>query len=355
MANKVNKDGVKIRRFKYLPERFQLNEISIPEASRSMSGKFKIILMSISFFISTFFECAKKKPDILHGHWAYPSGFIAFLISKIFRIKFIVTIHGSDIVLLKKFRFIQKIIVFSMNKSHMVVANSSYANDELKKIGVLDQKICNIRVPPDFVEPEKDLQVLEKFKKKFTDSSSSIVLFVGRLVEVKGVEYLIKSLHEIKNSKIHLIIVGGGPLEVQLKNLTKSLELERKVSFFGNANSDDLGLLHGISDVLVCPSIIYSPGATEGLPMIIPEAMKSGLPVIASSVGGIVDVVKHEVNGLLVKQKDLFSIANAIERVVSDTNLKKQLVENSKISVKEFEPSIIVQKYLEVYKNMLEN
>jgi len=242
-----------------------------------------------------------------------------------------------------------------MNKSHVIIASSSYAKDELKKMGVLDQKICITRVPPNFIEPETNIEVLEKFKKKFTDLSSPIVLFVGRLVEVKGVEYLIRSLPETKNPEIHLIIVGKGPLEVQLKNLTKSLELESKITFFGNANSEDLELLHGISDVLVCPSIIYSSGATEGLPMVIPEAMMSGLPVIASSVGGITDVVKHEVNGLLVKEKDPYSIAKAIERILSDENLKKRLIENSKISVKEFEPSSIAQKYLKVYQNMIEN
>ncbi len=347
------RDGVKIRRFRYLPERLQLNETSIPEASKTLSGKFKIIIISISFFIFTFFECLKEKPDILHGHWAYPGGFIAFLISKIFRKKFIVTIHGSDIALLKKFGMIKKFVVFSMNKSHMVIANSSYTKDELKKMGVFDKKICIIRVPPDFVEPETDEKVLEKFKNFFTDLSSPIVLFVGRLVEVKGIEYLIKTFSEIKNPKIHLIIVGAGPLEVQLKNLTKSLELERKITFFGNANSEELGLLHGIGDVLVCPSIIYSRGATEGLALVIPEAMKSGLPVIGSSVGGITDVIKHEVNGLLVEEKNPKALANAIERIISDEELREKIIENSQETVKEFSPRTIAEKYCELYKNCL--
>ena len=347
------RDGVKIRRFRYLPERLQLNETSIPEASKTLSGKFKIVMISTTFFIFTFFKCLKEKPDILHGHWAYPGGFIAFLISKIFRKKFIVTIHGSDLALLNKFGMIRKLVVFSMNKSHMVIANSSYAKDELIKMGVFDEKICIIRVPPDFVEPETDEKVLEKFKKNFTDLSSSIVLFVGRLVEVKGIEYLIKTFSEMKNPKIHLIIVGDGPLEVQLKNLTKSLELERKITFFGNANSKELGLLHGIGDVLVCPSIIYSRGATEGLPMVIPEAMKSGLPVIGSSVGGITDVIKNKVNGLLVEEKNPKALANAIERIISDEELRKKIIENSQETVKEFSPRTIGEKYCELYKNCL--
>jgi glycosyltransferase involved in cell wall biosynthesis len=211
------RDGVKIRRFKYLPERFELNETSIPEASRSASGKFKIIIMSISFFIFTFSECIKQKPDILHAHWAFPSGYIAFLLSRIFRKKFIVTIHGSDIALLKKYTLIKKFVIPNLNKSSQIIANSEYAKKELITMGINENKIIKIRVPPDFVEHEKDPKILEKFREKFTDSSTKIILFVGRLVEVKGVEYLIKALPEIKNVNIHLIIAGDGPLKNKLQ------------------------------------------------------------------------------------------------------------------------------------------
>jgi len=344
------RDGVKIRRFKYLPERFELNETTIPEASKTTSGKFKIIIMSISFFIFTFFECLKEKPDILHGHWAYPSGYIAFLVSKIFRRKCIITIHGSDIPLLKKYTLIKKFVIPSLNKSSQIIANSEYAKKELIKMGINENKIIKIRVPPDFVEHEKDPNILEKFREKFTDSSTKIILFVGRLVEVKGVEYLIKSLSEIKNVNIHLIIVGDGPLKNKLQMLTKSLDLQDKVTFFGTADKNELGLLHQISGVIVCPSIIYDLGATEGLPMVIPEAMESGLPIIASSVGGIVDVVKNEETGLLVSQKNPKELAKAIERILLDGDLSGKIIENAKNLLREFLPENIVQKYIQVFK-----
>jgi len=346
------RDGVIIRRFRYLPERFQLNELTLPEVSSSKIGGMKIFFLVCGFFIFTFSECIKQKPDILHGHWAFPGGYIAFLISKIFRKKFIVTIHGSDIPLLKKYTLIKKIVIPSLNKSSQIIANSEYARKELVKMGINENKIIKIRVPPDFVEHEKDPKILEKFREKFTNSSTKIILFIGRLVEVKGVEYLIKALPEIKNVNIHLIITGDGTLKNKLQMLTKSLDLQDKVTFFGTADKNELGLLHQVSDVLVCPSIIFESGATEGLPMVIPEAMESGLPIIASSVGGIVDVIKNEETGLLVSQKDPKSLVNAIERVLLDENLKKKLIENTKNTLREFLPKTIAKKYFEVFQKL---
>jgi len=350
LPTKESRNGVFIRRFRYLPEKYQLNELTLPEVSGSKTGSLKIFFMVCGFFIFTFIECLKNKPNILHGHWAFPSGYIAYLISKIFRKKFVVTIHGSDIPLLKKHTQIKKNVISGLNKSSQIIANSEYAKNELVKMGINEDKIIIIRVPPDFVEHENDPKVLEKFRENFTDSSSKIILFIGRLVEVKGAEYLIKALLELKNVKVHLIIAGDGTLKSKLQTLANSLNIQEKVTFFGTADKKELGLLHEVSDVLVCPSIVYESGATEGLPMVIPEAMESGLPVIASSVGGIVDVVKNEISGLLVNQKDPKSIAKAIEKILLDSDLEKKIIENSKITLKEFLPENIAQKYIDLFK-----
>jgi len=208
---------------------------------------------------------------------------------------------------------------------------------------------------PNFVKHISDDEELHKFRKKFTDDNSKIILFVGRLVERKGVEYLIKSLPEIKTLKFHLIIAGEGWLFEDLKKLTNSLGLQDKVTFFRGPSDEELGKLHDISDVFVCPSIVDSKGETEGLGLVIPEAMESGLPVIATSVGGIVDIVKNEENGLLVEQKDPKSIAHAIDRIISDRELKKRIIQNSKNTVNEFLPKKIAQKYLEVFQRIIKN
>ena len=346
-------DGVLIRRFKYLPQDYEFNYSSIPdEISKSKIGNLKLILMVIAFFTFTFYECIKEKPDVFHAHWSFPGGVIAFIMSKIFRRKFVVTIHGGEIPLLKKFKLIRRIVVFALNRAVIVCANSNYSRNEFLKMGVKENKIIRLNVPPNFVLHSSDQQILESFRSKFADPSKKIVLFCGRLVERKGVEYLIKAITEIKMNNVHLIIVGGGELANELHELTKSLKLENKVTFYGRASDEELGWFHDISDIFICPSIVDSKGITEYLGLVIPEAMESGLPVIATSVGGIVDIITNEVNGLLVPQKDPVAIARAIERIILDKELEKKIVENSKVTVTEFSPKNIAQKYFDIFRRL---
>jgi glycosyltransferase involved in cell wall biosynthesis len=220
-------------------------------------------------------------------------------------------------------------------------------------MGVKSDKIIKIYAPTEFVIHTSNVEILDKFRKRFTDQSQKIILFVGRLIELKGSEYLIRSLLEIKKFKVHLVIVGYGVLLDQLQNLTKSLGLENVVTFFGGANREELGLLHDISDVFVCPSIVDSSGTTESLGLVIPEAMESGLPVIGTAVGGIVEIIEHEVNGLLVEQKDPKAIAKAIEQILSDKEFEKKIIEKSKETVKEFSPEIIAKKYFDIIQNLV--
>ena len=88
-------DDIIIKRFRYLPEKYQINSLTIPEAIKSKMGMFKTIIMTSVFFLFALKECIKEKPDILHGHWSFPSGYIAYILAKLFRKKSIVTIHGK--------------------------------------------------------------------------------------------------------------------------------------------------------------------------------------------------------------------------------------------------------------------
>jgi len=347
-------DSVLIRRFKFLPEKHELNYSSIPdEIRRTKFGYFKVMIMCLTFFWVTFFECLREKPDIIHAHWAFPCGVIAYFMSFFFHSKFIVTIHGGEIPFVKKFKLLKRIVVTALNKSVLVCANSNYSKNEYVKMGVNPDKIITLFVPASFVKHSHNLSSVKIFREKYADTSEKIVLFCGRLVERKGVEYLIKAIKELSINNVHLIIVGGGEMLEKLQSLTNSLGLDDKISFAGRASDEELGIFHDISNVFVCPSIIDSQGNTEYLGLVIPEAMESKLPVIASSVGGIVDIIKNEENGLLVHQKDPSSLARAIERIISDEKFRMKLVENSKKTVNEFSSTIIGKKYYEIFQNCL--
>jgi len=357
-SEKLNEvvDGVKIIRFKYSPENFEINSSAISdEVSKSRIGLFKVFLMTWGFFLTSFFECLKEKPDVLHAHWAFPAGYVAHILSKIFRKKIVVTIHGGELPLLRKFNFLRKFVINGLNNSSVVIANSNYTKKELMSMGVKEKKIIVEKVTPNFLKHSENKKSLVEFRRKFVEPDQQIILFFGRLVERKGVEYLIRALNEMETKNVHLIIAGDGELFEKLRILTKQLQLDSKVTFFGRATDQELASLQEISDIFVCPSIVDSRGMTEYLGLVIPEAMEAGLPVIATSVGGIVDTVKNEVNGLLVEQKNPKAIANAIEKLVSDDDLKKKMIENSKETVKEFSPTVIAQSYFNIFQSLLKN
>ena len=346
-------ESVLIRRFKYLPESYELSDRSIPdEIKLSKIGKVKVALMIGIFFIFTYIECLKEKPDIIHGHWAFPGGYIAYIVSKLVGSKCVISIHGGETPLLKKSKFILKKTINSLNKSDAVIVNSDYTKLEYKNLGVKDNKMIKINPAPNFVQHTQDTEQLEKFRRKFVNDDVKIVLFVGRLVERKGVEYLIKAIPKIKTS-VHIIIAGDGWLLHDLKKLVTSFGLENKVSFFGPPSNEEIGHLHDISNVFVVPSIIDAMGETEGLGLVIPEAMESGLPVIATAVGGIVNIIKNNENGILIPQKDSEAIAEAVDKILSNKELRNKLVTNSKNTVEEFLPSLIAKEHLEIFANCL--
>ena len=346
-------DGVLIKTFKYLPGRFAIKLSIQQEINKSKFGIIKALFMVAGFFIYTFFESIKEKPDLFLAHWAFPTGYIAYKMSRIFKKKCVIQIHGSEVTQTKNSKLLQKLLIPAMNNSTLIIANSDYTKNEFVKLGVKEEKFVKIGNPPNYVKHTADSEFLKTFRKKFADDSSKILLFVGNLIELKGAEYAIRSLSFIKDHKVHLIIAGAGMLESKLKELTKSLGLGSIVTFFGLARSQDMGWLYDISDVFVCPPIIDSKGFTENLCKTIPEAMESGLPVVATNVGGLSEVVQNEKTGLLVEQKDSQAIAKAVDRILSDNILRNTLVSNSKSIVDEFSLESLEQKYVNSIKKIL--
>jgi len=272
----LKSDDVHIRSFRYLPEKYQINSQSIPDEIKSLKGKLKVIIMMTGFFVYAFNLCLRDQDYLLHGHWAFPSGYISYVMSRLFKKKFIVTVHGSDIPLVEKFSFLKKSVVNSLNKASYVIVGNEFLKEKLIGWGVTKQKIVIIKPIPNFVEHQSDEKILINFKKQFTDPKNKIILFVGKLTEVKGIEYLISSIPALTINNIHLIIVGEGILLEKLKKLVQKLNVEEKITFFGPADRKQLGLLYDISDVFVMPSIVTKNGSTEGTGLVIPEAMKSG-------------------------------------------------------------------------------
>ncbi len=160
---------------------------------------------------------------------------------------------------------------------------------------------------------------------KNIDIKNIKVLYVGYLRHEKGLEYLIDSLNILlkKKYKINLTIVGDGEKRKELEALVNLKGLNNHVKFTGHIPlGDKLLSLYRVSDIFVLPSI------SEGTPRVLLEAMCSGVPVIATNVGGIPFTIDDGENGLLVHSKDSVAIAEAISRLIVDEKLRRKLIDN---------------------------
>jgi glycosyltransferase involved in cell wall biosynthesis len=145
------------------------------------------------------------------------------------------------------------------------------------------------------------------------------LLFVGRLVKRKGVNVLLNAVKLLEGDRrLHLRIVGGGPELGELQQLATALGITDKVTFDGVVTNERIAELFRQCDALVLPAIVTETGDTEGLGVVLIEAMGYGKPVIASAAGGIVDIVKDNDTGLLVPPGDAAALASAIRRAMDD-------------------------------------
>jgi len=183
----------------------------------------------------------------------------------------------------------------------------------------------------------------------------NLVLFVGRLVERKGVGYLIESIRILtQRMNVELVVVGEGPERQNLESQVRESRLQDRVSFAGRVGEKELDLYYRSCSAFVLPAVVDSKGDTEGLGVVLIEALSYGRPVIASNVGGIIDVVEDGRTGLLVPEKDPEALALALEKVLSDRRFAEQLVRNGLYHVqKNFAWSPIIDALLSLYSSLV--
>ena len=177
-----------------------------------------------------------------------------------------------------------------------------------------------------------------------------MVLFVGRLVPQKGVEYLIRAVPRISGRfpQAKFVIVGEGWMRSHLEWLADKSGQRRRINFTGFISDQDLVALTKSADVLVVPSV-YEPFGIVAL-----EGMAAGVPVVASRVGGLAEILEHDKTGVFVYSRNPYSIAWGVERVLSDPGYKDWLVKNAHETVrKRFSWEAIARQTVDVYKKVL--
>jgi glycosyltransferase involved in cell wall biosynthesis len=281
----------------------------IPKIGRSLYG---------FLFLASIFKHVRRSRDefnfnCIFALWAYPDGFASVLIAKILKKPILIQILGSDINHYVDYYLRRKMIYYTLKNSDAVTAVSNALKKRVIDIGIPEEKVTfNPNgvdtakfYPSDKYETQKRLNLPQK---------KYIILFVGNLVSVKGISYLLEALHIIKNDfdkNILLIIIGDGILKNNLENQVKRLELIENVEFKGVRPHNEIPFWMNASDLLCLPSL------NEGMPNVVLEALACGKPVVATNVGGIPEIIQNEKNGILVKPCDPEQLADAISKVLT--------------------------------------
>jgi colanic acid/amylovoran biosynthesis glycosyltransferase len=294
-------------------------------------------IFALAFFL-------KKEFDVIHCHFG-PNGNLGAVLKQIgIKSKLIATFHGYDLRLgLKKG---QKIYRRLFKWADCIIANSHYSHEILKNLGANEKKLV---ILPCGIDLNKypfrwKSQPIESPKER-------IIVSVARLVEIKGLQYGIQAIHELqkrfKKVPFKYFIIGGGPLEPNLKELVNDLNLNNIVFFLGPLEQDKVNMNLQKAQIFLLPSLMEMLGVA---PM---EAQAAGLPVVATSVGALSEVVLDGKSGYLVPPKDVNAISERLEYLLQNPNIWPQMGrEGRKHIEKNYNISTINNKLSDIYKNI---
>jgi glycosyltransferase involved in cell wall biosynthesis len=291
-------------------------------------------------------HCRRHRYDVIHVHWPMPLALLGWAAQQGGgqRVPLVSTFYGVELRWVKgSLRALKWLVRWAARRSDRVVAISTYTAAELRELA--DVPIEVIPYTTSLPEPP----ALPR-----TGGGVATVLFVGRLVERKGVPVLIEAMSLLPGGgSVRLEIVGEGPERPTLEAAAQRLGIADRIEFRGKVSSAELQAAYARASAFVLPSIFDARGDTEGLGVVALEAMNYGTPVVASRIGGIPDIVEDGVTGVLVPPGDAAALAAALRRVLDEPGLARKLGEAGRRRLHEqFSWEAITARWEAVYASL---
>lgn len=272
--------------------------------------------------------------------WGHGYDFPALLLlSYVLPVQYFIYLHGDDVLCPLRNPVLRSLFELTLRRSHGVVCNSSFTRDYLKAHFKFDTPthIVNPTVRPEKfgIDSNFDAAALRDQVRKahHIPETAVVILSVGRLVPRKGFDRIVENLSLLvaKGVDVHYLACGRGPMAEELKTMAHRLGVENRVHFAGFVPDNQLASYYAACDVFAMITFFDSKAASiEGFGIVYVEAGYFGKPVVAARVGGVVDAVQHEENGLLVNPDSADDIFAAFHRLCLDRPLREQLGQKGK-------------------------
>lgn len=344
-------EGVRVHRFRYAPRPWETltHDQTAPDRIREKPWFLGLVPGYVAAGSRAAARVARDGGfDVLHAFWPIPQGLLGLYAKSRTGLPLVSTFFGVELTWMERqFPFLAPLLRRIVRGSDAVTAISSYTAGRLAaQVPGVDAAIIPFGAAVD--APAQPPPYTYDGARPFE------FLFVGRLVERKGVHLLLDALASLPTERrVVLNVVGDGPDRAKLEEQARRLGLGERAVFHGFVTKDELQRHLETCDAFVLPAVVDAKGDTEGLGVVLIEAMSYARPVIASAAGGIVDIVQDGRNGFLVPPGDAPALAEAIGRMMDDPAAALELGLNGREDVEaNFSWDVIADRLAEIYRRV---
>jgi glycosyltransferase involved in cell wall biosynthesis len=327
---------IDVRRFRYAPRGLErlTHEETVPDRLGRSPLYAGLLPLYMAGGILGSLRLGRQRPDVVHVHWPVPHAVFgaAARIASGGRTAMVCTYYSVEIRWIeRRMSWLRPLLSWSVRSADGVTAISTETASRLPKRAERDVSIVPFASALEAPNWEGRRTTLD-----LTAAEPLQLLFVGRLVERKGVEHLVEALSLVRRRRAaKLTLVGEGEWRSVIERAAERLELEEHVTFAGHVSEEKLREHYESCDIFVLPAVVDSKGDTEGLGVVLLEALGFERPVVASAVGGITDIVIPERTGWLTRPGDAPDLARTIEAIADDPERARHVARQGRRFVEE--------------------
>lgn len=337
--------GVEVVRFRYWFDRWERLAYEGGILAAFKTRRWTALLLPF-FLLAELVEAVRllrREPVcLIHAHWLLPQGLLAFMARWLAgrRVPILCTSHGGDLFALRD-RFSVALKRWVLGRTDGLTVVSHAMKEEAAR---LCRRLPVVEVIPMGID----------FRGSFTPGSgpperpTKSILFVGRLVEKKGLRFLLEAFAQIADERPEWVlqIVGAGPLRSELERLAARLRITVRIRFLGGLEHRRLPDLYRRAGIAVFPFVVGADGDREGFGLVVAEALGCGCPVVASDLPAVRDIITDGKTGLLIPPGNVSALVRAIQELMADQRLGRELARAGRAHVLErFDWGVVSARY----------
>ena len=330
-------------RLPYFVERVYYHEVEVPSYPLFEHPPYNLALSVYMHNVTV-----KYGLDLIHAHYAVPHATSAWLAKEMLErpaFRIVTTLHGTDITLIGQDPSYRPITEFSIRKSDGVTAVSEYLRCEtVRHFGLPEDRI---RVIPNFVDLDRyKRDAYPCHRSKFSLEGESIVTHISNFRSVKRIDDVVHIFERIaKRLPARLLLVGDGPERVKAQQIAEEAGITERVLFLGKQTS--------VAELLACSDLFLLPSQHEAFGLVALEAMACGVPVVATRIGGIPEVVSHGESGYLAPVGDVEAMAAASLELLEDPERWRRASAAARAGAERYSVDRVVPEYVAYYEEVL--